>query len=173
MDTALGGERRRGPRPPKNRVSGREIRRGAVLAALIVSQGACEWLAGVSEPEEVRVRIGSEDADTVTLITSMRFILVQNPDCPDDPNCPQSVHLQEADTTNVAVPFDRTYAFTDRLQIFLETFPRDSVAATLSMRVTIDGRDWYDDFRELQVDDGEGERETLRFLYEFHERTIN
>lgn len=144
----------------------------ALLAFALASVGGCEFLTGVSEPDEVRVEIDSQDVDSVTLITSMFFLLVRSPDCPEDDECPLVVHLQEADTTTVSVPFDRSYAFTSRLQFFAETFPEDTVAATLSMRVRIDGRDWYNDFRELQPQGDSGERETLQFVYQFRERTI-
>lgn len=145
----------------------------ALTLVLLPFVGGCDFLTGVSEPEEVRVEIGSEDVSSVTLITSMHFLLIQNPECPDDPSCEPVPYLQTSDTSTVELPFDRTYRFTPRLQFFVETFPDTSVTATLTLRVSIDGDPWYDDFRELVADDGAGSQETLQFLYQFRDVTID
>ena len=132
--------------------------------------GACEWLTGVNEPDELDLTIESSDVDQVTLVTSTYFLMVPDPECPDV--CESIVQLVESDTTVVSLPFERTYPFTSRQQYFVETWPPDGETATLSMLVTIDGKVWYDDFRELLPAGNEGERETLRFVYSFNELTV-
>jgi len=136
---------------------------------LIPLVGACDWLAGVSRPEELRVQIQSEDIDSVTLVTSAFFLAITDPGCIE---CEAIIQLVESDTSIVRLPYDQVYAFTSREQYFVESFPTIPVETALSMRVSIDGRDWFDDFRTLLPDGDEGEPETLRFVYQFAELRI-
>lgn len=130
--------------------------------------GACDLLnTPGGEPEEVAIHIESSDVSDVNVVTSMNFLVIPNSECPEE--CPENIELVQADTANPAVPFDEAYRFTDRLQFFVEAFPSGDQPVTLSMRVTIDGRVWYDDFRTLAPPDGGSDRETLRFVYRYRE----
>jgi hypothetical protein len=64
-------------------------------------------------------------------------------------------------------PLHRTYAFTSAGRYLVEVFPADGVEATLSMRVRIDGKEWFNDARELKPVGPDGEQETLLFTYAF------
>ena len=150
--------------------------RGAVsafLAASLLFAGGCDWLRGVSDPEEARVEINSDDVNEVVLVSSLAFIRIPDPECPDDPNCPAVTRLIEADTVTVPVPFNQTFRFNDRFQIFVQTYPAGDATATLSMRVSIDGEQWYNDFRLLSPEGADGEREVLEFAYQFKELGID
>ena len=99
------------------------VKRGGnalILSLIVLSIGACEFLTGVHIPDHVSVEIGSSDVSNVTVIQSYHFLMVPNPECPDDPNCPSIVYLVNSDTSSVALPFERTYPFTERHQFFLE-----------------------------------------------------
>jgi hypothetical protein len=138
---------------------------------LIPLLGACEWLTGVSRPQELRVELASDDIATANLITSTFFLLIPDPECPT--TCEETVQLVSADTTVINLPFDQVFSFTDREQYFVESYPTVLEEATLSMRVSIDGREWLDDFRTLVPFDEDGQQETLRFVYQFAELGIN
>ena len=150
----------------------RRSRRRPALAVLAVAAlaplGACDLLnTPGGEPDEVSVVIESSDASQVSVVTSMDFLTVPNPECPEE--CPSSIELVRADTADAALPFDRSYRFSSKLQFFVETFHLGDEPVTISMRVTIDDRVWYDDFRTLSPTGDEGERETLRFVYRYRE----
>jgi hypothetical protein len=144
----------------------------ALLAAfaLLPFLGACDWLSGVSQPEELRIEIESEDIPTATLITSTFFLRIADPECPLE--CEAAVQLVASDTTIVTLPYDQILPFTDRQQFFVETFPTLPEEVTLAMRVSIDGREWFDDFRTLLPIGGDGDPETLRFVYQFAQLRI-
>lgn len=152
-------ERLRSPRPTSL----------VILAVAVVPiVAACDLLnTPGGEPEEVTVRIESVDVGEVNVVTSTNFLLIPDPECPED--CPESVQLIGADTINPTLPFDRTYGFTSQLQFFVEAFLAPDQAATLSMKVTIDDRVWYDDFRTLSPTAPGEDPETIRFVYRYSE----
>ena len=80
-----------------------------ILGLIVLSLGACEFLTGVHIPDHVSVEIGSSDVSNVTVIQSYHFLMISDPECPDDPSCPSIVYLVKSDTSSVALPFERTY----------------------------------------------------------------
>ncbi len=141
------------------------------LLTLIVGTSACESLTLRREPENVRVQIDSPDVDEITIVTSRWFLRVPDPECPQ---CVALVQLVEADTSIAPLPYSQRYPLDFRLQFFTEIFTVDSVAANVSMVIHVDDREWYNDGRTLQPDGGEdGNRETLRFVYEYNTLGIN
>jgi hypothetical protein len=78
-----------------------------------------------------------------------------------------------SDTSSVALPFERTYPFTERRQFFLETYPPEGEEATLTMRIMIDEDEWYNDFRKLLPAGEDGDQETFQFVYQFGEIVNN
>ena len=143
-----------------------------ILGLIVLSTGACEFLTGVHIPDHVNVQLGSSDVSEVTVVQSYHFIMISNPECPDDPNCPSVVYLVSSDTSTVSLPFERTYQFTERHQFFLETYPVENREATLTMRVMNDDEEWYNDFRKLRAGTEDDDRETLQFVYSFGEQTM-
>lgn len=143
------------------------------LAALLVMTGtaACESLTLRREPENARVQIDSPDVDELTLVTSQWFLRVPDPECPDA--CVRLVELVEADTVTISLPFNQQYPFDFRLQFFAEAYTVTPMTANVSMLVHIDDREWLNDTRTLQPDDGEGAQETLRFVYEYNTLGLN
>ncbi len=137
------------------------------LALAVPLLGGCEFLTGVNEPDELDLTIESNEVTQAVLVTSTYFLQIPDPECPEE--CERIVQLVEADTTTVSLPFSRTYAFTGRQQYFVETWPAGGQEATLSMKATIDGKVWYDNFRRLLPAGQDGEQETLRFVYQFRE----
>lgn len=149
------------------------VKRGGILSLIVLSIGACEFLTGVHIPDQVSVEIGSSDVSNVTVVQSYHFLMIPNPECPDDPSCPSVVYLMNSDTSSVALPFERTYPFTERRQFFLETYPPEGEEATLTMRIMIDEDEWYNDFRKLLPADEDGDQETFQFVYQFGEIVNN
>ncbi|HIF55977.1 MAG: hypothetical protein ABGY10_09950 [bacterium] len=144
-----------------------------ILGLMVLSMGACEFLTGVHIPDHVSVEIGSSDVSNVTVVQSYHFLMIPNPECPDDPSCPAVVYLVNSDTSSVALPFERTYPFTERHQFFLETYPPEGEEATLTMRIMIDEKEWYNDFRKLLPAGENGDQETFQFVYQFGETMNN
>lgn len=147
--------------------------RGPVCPAKVMALGAiavtgCEALTLDREPEVAHLEIGSIGVSQVTLITSQWFIEVEDPECAGQLGCPTLIQLVESDTAEVSLPFRRSYHFDFRLQFFAETYPVDPVPATLSMKVHLDDEEWYNDSRPLLPVNAEGERESLRFVYQYH-----
>ncbi|MEC9015593.1 MAG: hypothetical protein VYD37_03830 [Gemmatimonadota bacterium] len=157
-----------GPMP----LSVSHLSKTVIPGLIVLSLGACEFLTGVHIPDHVSVEIGSSDVSNVTLIQSYHFLMVSDPECPEDPSCPSIVYLVKSDTSSVALPFERTYPFTERHQFFLETYPSDGEEATLTMRIMIDEEEWYNDFRKLLPVGEDGDQETFQFVYQFGE-TVN
>lgn len=149
------------------------VKRGGILSLIVLSIGACEFLTGVHIPDQVSVEIGSSDVSNVTVVQSYHFLMIPNPECPDDPSCPSVVYLMNSDTSSVALPFERTYPFTERHQFFLETYPPEGEEATLTMRIMIDEDEWYNDFRKLLPAGEDGDQETFQFVYQFGEIVNN
>ncbi len=149
------------------------VKRGGILSLIVLSIGACEFLTGVHIPDQVSVEIGSSDVSNVTVVQSYHFLMIPNPECPDDPSCPSVVYLMNSDTSSMTLPFERTYPFTERHQFFLETYPPEGEEATLTMRIMIDEDEWYNDFRKLLPADEDGDQETFQFVYQFGEIVNN
>lgn len=147
---------------------GRAIPRWRLTTLLVCGAAAfifaaCDSVFLHRGPEEVTVWVRSEDVDAAEVVTSMNFFRTADGD----------VALVEADTAAVALPFRQTWGFTSRQRFFVETYLAGADTATLSLRVDIDGKTWYDDFRTLTSTGGEeGGPETLRFVYEFTEPSL-
>ena len=144
--------------------------RSIVVAGAAVAVVGCESLTLDREPETAHVELTSTDVGTVTLVTSRWFIEVEDPECevPGDPGCPQRIQLVEADTNTVSLPFKQSYDFDFRLQFFAEAYTTPPIEATLTMRIHLDDDEWYNDSRRLLPVNADGEQETLRFVYQYH-----
>ncbi|MCY3612830.1 MAG: hypothetical protein OXH51_14985 [Gemmatimonadetes bacterium] len=142
----------------------------AAIAGTVVMLGACDALILDREPEIAHLEISSSEVSEVTLITSQWFVELEDPECPQ---CARLIHLVAADTTyNASLPFSRSYPFTSRLQFFAETYPTELRPATLSMTVYLDDEQWYNDSRRLVLENEDGERETLRFVYKYNDVSV-
>ncbi|MCE2454987.1 MAG: hypothetical protein J4G12_04095 [Gemmatimonadetes bacterium] len=142
------------------------------LSLVPVLISGCDWLTGPGEPEEVTVTVTSQQVSSAVLITSQDFLLVEDPECVGQEGCPLITHINSSDTTTVTLPYERTYRLNDRLQFHSRIFPTEEVVATIAVNVKIDGRDWYNDFRELQVWESVGVRQALTFSYQFQAATL-
>lgn len=138
----------------------------ALTLATVSTLGACAWLTGVDPPDELDLTLES-DAPELTLVRSTFFIMIPDPECPEQ--CERVPQLVTADTTVITPPYERVFPFTDRLQYFVDVWPTNGEAATVTMRVLIDGDTWYDDFRALPALDPTQDRPTVRFVYSFRE----
>lgn len=135
-----------------------------VAIGLILTTG-CGWLRPGGPPDEAHVEISSADVNQLTLVVSQNFERYEEPVCAGDPECPVIERIISADTLVVSSPYSNTFEFTDRYQILVETYPMDEVEATVSMTVDIDGREWFDDVALLRPVNEDGERDTMRFMY--------
>ncbi|MDE2981636.1 MAG: hypothetical protein OXU74_10615 [Gemmatimonadota bacterium] len=140
-----------------------------VFAGSIVGLGACDALTLDREPEVAHLEITSSEVSEVTLITSQWFVEVEDPECPQ---CAALIQLVAADTIDATLPFSQSYPFTSRLQFFAETYPTELRPATLSMKVHLDDEEWYSDSRLLVLENADGERETLRFVYKYNDVSV-
>jgi hypothetical protein len=148
-------------------------RRARLLAVLVATVGlpGCDTLILDREPEGVHLEINSPDnVSDVVLVTSRVFVEVVDPECPTA-GCNTIIQLVDADTNVVSLPFAQSYVFNSRLQFFAETYPEALVPATLSMKVFLDDKEWYNDSRLLVTENADGERETLRFVYRYRNLT--
>ena len=68
----------------------------------------------------------------------------------------------------MSLPFKQSYDFDFRLQFFAEAYTTPPVEATLTMKVHLDDDEWYNDSRRLLPVNSDGEQETLRFVYQYH-----
>lgn len=140
---------------------------------LILTAG-CDWLRPGGPPNEAYIEISSDDASRLTIIVSQNFERFEEPVCEGDPECPVVLRIVSADTSTVSPPYSNTIEFTDRYQILVETHPEGEVTGTVRMLIEIDGREWFDDVRLLRPMDEDGDRETLRFVYEYSDlATLN
>lgn len=140
-----------------------------VAAAGLILATGCDWLRPGGPPDEVYVEISSDDASRLTIIVSQNFEQFEEPVCEGDPECPVVLRIVSADTSTVSPPYSNTIEFTDRYQILVETHPEGEVTGTVRMVVEIDGREWFDDVKVLRPVNEDGDRETLRFLYEYQD----
>jgi len=143
----------------------RAARLGGVLALLGLV--GCKSLGLDGQPDELQVDVEAIGAAEIAVVTSTDFTFIQDPNCADGQQCEQSLLVLSADTVTEAVPFRKTYSFTSSRRYLVEVYPSGGVQATLSMRVRIDGKDWYNDARELRPAGNDGEQETLLFTYAF------
>lgn len=137
----------------------------ATLLAGALLLGACDALTLGGDPETARIRIDSNDVSEVTLITSLFFVELVDEECA---TCPTTIQIIEGDTSQVRLPFERTYPLNSRLQFFAEAYPSAEVPITLSMTAHVDDREWYNGSRVLQPEDDDGMPETLRFVYQYN-----
>ncbi len=138
----------------------------AAAVGLTLTAG-CDWLRPGGPPEEAHVQVSSDDVRQLTVVVSQNFERFQEPVCAGDPECPVIERIISADTMVVSSPYANTFEFTERYQIIVESYPTAEVEAVVSMKVNIDGRELYDDIRLLRPENEDGERETLRFVYQY------
>lgn len=134
------------------------------IAAGLPLGGGCDSLGPRGEPETTRIQVGSQDAETVTLVTAKRFVYDRDPDCAE---CPATVRPVGSDTSVISVPFDRTYGLDSRLQFFAETFAAGAEPVTLSLTAYVDDKEWSRTTRRLQPAGDDGVPETLQFIYQY------
>lgn len=138
---------------------------GGVLA--LVGLAGCKSLGLDGQPDDLVVDIEAIGVSEVSLVTSTSFTFLSDANCEEGQQCDQSLLVLAADTVTQAVPFHHTYAFTSSRKYLVEVFPTNGETATLSMRVQIDGREWFNEARELQPTGEDGAQETLLFTYAF------
>lgn len=146
----------------------------ALLAALLLSSvAACDNLGLSGAPNEISVDIQASGAEQLHLVTSTNWLFIEDPACnSDEQQCQEVLRLLDADTSTVSATYQRRLQFTDTHKYFVEVYPVGGVTATLSMKVEIDGREWYNESRELTPDGDNGRQQTLQFVYQWQEPTI-
>jgi len=149
------------------------MRRLILPALLTVALGACDNLGLGGAPEELFVDIQASPASRITLVTGTRWVAQRDPACEaQDQTCPETVRILDADTADVDVPFTRTYRFTDTHQYVIEVFPAGGTTTTVAMLVEIDGKEWFNETRDLLPVGDDGQPESLQFIYQWQEPRI-
>ena len=134
----------------------------------------CNSLGLGGEPEELRIQVEGTGVTQVRLVTSTQWVYQPDPACEqrDGQTCPEVVRVFAADSPTVALPLNRTLRFTQDLKYLIEVFPAGGEAATLKMRIDIDGKEWYNDQRQLPATPAGGVPQTLQFIYQWREPTL-
>ena len=142
-----------------------------LLAALALA--ACDNLGIGGAPDELTIDVEATGTSQVTLITSTKWYIEQDPTCdPTQPGgCPEIIHILSADTADVDAPYRQTLRFNSDYKYLVEAFPAGGVTATVKMQIDIDGKEWFFEERELSSDGANGQ-ETLQFIYQWKEPTL-
>jgi len=138
----------------------------AVVCTVLLTAG-CDWLRPGGPPEKARIEVSSEDVDRATLVVSQTFVWGVDPECDGEQGCEAIPQPLGSDTMIVDLPHKTTVEFASNHQLFVATYPADDVAATLSMRVDIDGIEMYNGILPLDPPDDEGNRDALIYAYQF------
>jgi hypothetical protein len=141
------------------------------LVLAVLGVGACDNLGIGGAPDELTVDVESiAGSSQILLVTSTKWIYEPDPTCdPSQPGgCPQTVKVLTADTATVSSPYRTTFRFDSDYRYLVEASPADGAAATLKMKVEIDGKEWFNEARDLDPS-GEG---SLQFLYQWREPTL-
>ena len=131
--------------------------RWAAASLLVAVMGGCGSISSSPTPESARVHMESADASAVDLVTSVLFSVRGG-----------GVELLEADTQRVSLPFDDDFTLSEAQRFYVSVAPVEAMAATLHMRVWIDGESWYDSTRPL----GGEEAGSMEFVYRFTQPVI-
>jgi len=142
-----------------------------LLAALALA--ACDNLGIGGAPDELTIDVEATGTSQVTLVTSTKFYVEQDPTCdPTQPGgCPEIIRILSADTADVTTPYRQTLRFNNDYKYLVEAFPAGGVTATVKMQIDIDGKEWFFEERELSPEGNNGQ-ETLQFLYQWQEPTL-
>jgi len=143
----------------------------APACALLLLTG-CDWLFLQGPPDEAVVELSSGDVDKAVLVLSLNFGWAPPPDC-EDTTCDPVLQVLSADTTTVDLPYSKTVKFTSTQQLLAESYPVEEIDARMGMRVVVDGQERYNQYRSLRLEDEEGNRETLYFVYTFGDDPLN
>jgi hypothetical protein len=141
-------------------------------AFAIAALTGCNSLGLGGEPEELSLQVEATGATQVHLVTSTQWVYQQDPACEagEGQTCPEVIRVFAADTSTVAVPLNRTLRFTSDNKYLVEVYPTGGASATLRMRIEIDGKEWYNDQRQLTPVNGVPQ--TLQFVYQWREPTL-
>lgn len=139
--------------------AGRAVRRlcRSVVAAAVLAGGLAACDLFTSPPNNtVDLEVDSSDGSQVLVITSQRFTVGVTQDGL------QLFNLLESDTTWVTTPYQRTFTVSGSDAgiggFYAQAAASENPDAVVSMRVTVDGKEAYNDQKVLT---GDG----LRFYY--------
>lgn len=123
-----------GGRPPPDVGPSSRLTLLLLLALGIPALGGCDAFSA-PEREEARAVVTTEEEAEVRIVTSTMFTLSG-----DDPGAGQpSVALEEADTSVVIPPFDRTFDISETRRFFIRVEPTDTASVQATLEVFIDG----------------------------------
>jgi len=101
--------------------------------------GACGILDS-GDPEQLVVKLTSEETQEVHVVTSMNFNLIEADSVGEgEAPPPPEVELVDADTQTVFSPWSQGYDLTQDPRFFVQLLAPDSFVALVSMDVSIDG----------------------------------
>ena len=133
----------------------------SLLLLSVTVLAACD-LVGKSGPEEVRLRIEGNSAESIRLITSRLFLTdrIQDIDIDGSVIDSMSIVLIRADTSMINLPFEQTYDIRSEQRFYVRMNRSSPENDGLIARMWIDG--------ELKFErQPGGDRDSLQFIYNF------
>lgn len=116
----------------------------AAMIGLLLVLGACGGLVGANAAKEARVTVQGTTEAQIQLVTSTVYELAQDSLGNIFPV------LGTADTSLIALPYDHTYDIASAGRFLLLLSALDDKAATVTVRVYLDGNKKYDVTTNLQ-----------------------
>lgn len=114
---------------------------GLAAALLLAALGGCGGLLDEDPPERIDAEITSTGVDSVSVVTSTRFALTSD----------GGERFFEADTATVPLPHSLTRDIRDTRRFYIRVTPTgEEGAATVSMRVRVDGEVRYRQERDIR-----------------------
>ena len=136
-----------------------KVRRLAAALCLVVGSAVgCDWFDDPS-PDEIRIRLDG-DAETITLITSTEFVAAR------DEAGRMRVQVFGSDTTQISLPFDRTWNIREDQRFFMVGIPADSAGVPMRLRVHLDGDESVDNNVLARINT------PVRFMYIFNQQIL-
>lgn len=123
---------------------------------LVLLQG-CDSLTGTDTPTRARLVLSDQTgALPVELTTSLNFLVGEG----------GNLSFEDLTVDTVSVPFDETYNIEQHQRFYIMATNIQDETQSFRMKVTIDGRSWYDEVKTLAPE------ETAQFVYRYQDPRV-
>jgi hypothetical protein len=128
---------------------------GVAGVVLLLGTVACSSVTDLRRPKTARVILSGPPSTTLQLTTTANFLVTEG-----------SVQLIGPSTDTVTVPFDQVYPLGSPARFYVQATNLASQAVTITMKVFIDERTWYNEQKSLAPD------ESVELIYRYDEPAI-